>query len=184
MTGVQTCALPILESITIKETIEWQSFKISDLFEVIGTKSLDENKVCFVSDGINFVGRVNQNNGVKGKIVKQNFEPNAKNTITSTVIGNYKYVKLQRESYYCSQNINKLTPKFENRNKYIIYFLISYIQKFVSTFDGQQAGYKLEDLQNHIISLPVLDDKINFSFMESFIKAIEKECIKDVILFY
>ncbi|WP_205713205.1 restriction endonuclease subunit S, partial [Campylobacter helveticus] len=161
---------------------EWQSFKIGELFEVVGTKSLDENKIQFVDEGINFVGRVNQNNGVKGKIAKQNFEPNVENTITATVIGQYKYVKLQKEPYYCSQNINKLTPKFENKNKFVMYFFISYIQKFVSIFDGQQAGYKLEDLKNHIILLPITNNKIDFDFMQSFIKAIQKECIKSVVL--
>lgn len=92
---------------------KYKNFRLSQLFEISGTKSLDEGYLEFVEDGINFVGRVNENNGIKGKIKKQNFEPNEAFTITATVIGNYKYVKYQTEPYYCSQNINKLVPKFK-----------------------------------------------------------------------
>ena len=39
------------------------------------------------------MGRTFENNGIQGKIEKQKFEPNNSNTITATVIGNYKYVR-------------------------------------------------------------------------------------------
>ena len=81
------------------------------LFEINGTKSLDSNAIEFTDTGINFVGRTFENNGIQGKIQKRNFDPNEPYTITATVIGNYKYVKFQTEEYYCSQNINKLSPK-------------------------------------------------------------------------
>jgi len=134
--------------------LKTKQFKISDLFVVSATKSLDESNLTFVEDGINFVGRVKENNGIKGKIKKQNFEPNEPNSITATVIGNYKYVKYQEEPYYCSQNINKLIPKFE-MNRYSALYMITFIQKFVSRFDRQRDGYKLDDLKNCIINLPV-----------------------------
>ena len=144
------------------ENLKWREFKIggkNGLFEIVGTKSLDENKIKFIDEGVNFVGRVNENNGIKGKIAKQNFEPNAKNTITATVIGQYKYVKLQREPYYCSQNINKLTPKFAF-DKYVMYFFVTHIQKFVAKYNGQQGGYKLPELQNHGIFIPTKNGEI------------------------
>lgn len=134
----------------------------------------------FVSDGINFVGRVSENNGIKGKIAKQNFEPNEENTITATVIGNYKYVKFQEEPYYCSQNINKLVPNFKI-NKRIAHYIITHIQKFVSKYNNQQGGYKLPELQNHKISLPTNPDgSINFDYMETFMKELEEGKILDL----
>ena len=92
-------------------SVKWGEFRLGDLFEIEGTKSLDSNAIDFVETGINFIGRTFENNGIQGKILKRNFEPNEPFTITATVIGNYKYVKYQKEPYYCSQNINKLTPK-------------------------------------------------------------------------
>lgn len=152
------------------------------MFEIVGTKSLDSNAVEFKEEGINFVGRTFENNGIQGKIEKRNFEPNEPYTITATVIGNYKYVKYQEEPYYCSQNINKLTPKtiISKWNEKIAYFFIASIQKFVSQFDNQQGGYKLEDIKNHVIKVPIKEQKIDFDFMESFISKLEKKHINEL----
>ena len=155
---------------------------MEDLFEIVGTKSLDSNAIDFTKTGINFVGRTFENNGIQGKIERRNFEPNEPFTITATVIGNYKYVKYQTEPYYCSQNINKLTPKsiIEKWNEKIAYYLIVSIQKFVSLYDGQQGGYKLEDIKNFIIQIPTQNGKIDFNFMESFIAELEAERIAEL----
>lgn len=103
-------------------------------------------------------------------------------TITATVIGNYKYVKLQKESYYCSQNINKLShkPIIKKWNDRIAYFFIANIQRFVSMYDGQQGGYKLEDIKNHTIKLPIKNKKIDFEFIESFIAELEAQRIAEL----
>ncbi len=153
------------------------------MFVIEGTKSLDSNAIKFVSEGINFVGRTFENNGIQGKIEKRDFQPNEPFTITATVIGNYKYVKLQKAAYYCSQNINKLSPRtiFTVWNERIAYFLIANVQRFVDQYNGQQGGYKLEDIKNHIIKLPVTkDNKIDFDFMESFIAELEAERVAEL----
>lgn len=152
------------------------------MFEIVGTKSLDSNAIDFTKTGINFVGRTLENNGIQGKIERKNFEPNKPFTITATVVGNYKYVKYQTEPYYCSQNINKLTPKsiIKKWNEKIVYYLIVSIQKFVSLYDGQQGGYKLEDIRGHKILLPTKNDKIDFDFMESLIAGLEAERIAEL----
>ncbi len=155
-------------------------FKISELFDVYGTKSLDEGYLDFETEGINFVGRVNENNGVKGKIKYQKFPPNESNTITATVIGNYKYVKYQEEPYYCSQNINKLIPKFKITPKVALYF-ITCIKKFVSQYNGQQGGYKIEQLKNFSILLPVnKNEEPDFHYMEHYISELEEERISEL----
>ena len=165
------------------EDVEWGEFRLDDLFEVVGTKSLDSNAIDFTNTGINFVGRTFDDNGIQGKIQKQKFEPNKPFTITVTVIGNYKYVKFQVEPYYCSQNINRLTPKkiISKWNKNIAYYFVSNIQKFASLYDKQQGGYKLEDIKNHMIYVPILkNEKIDFDFMESFIAELEAEKIAEL----
>lgn len=177
---------------------ETRSFKVNDLFVVEGTKSLDAGKLTFKSTGVNFVGRTDDNNGIQGKIKKQTFEPNAGNTFTASVIGNYKYVKFQEEPYYCSQNINKLTPKFKITEKLGLWFR-SEIQKFVSLYDGQQSGYKLNELKDFEFPVPIQTDLNqnplidtdckyhpdgyipDWEFMEKYIKAIEKIVIADVV---
>ena len=147
--------------------VEWGEYKLEQLFDIAGTKSLDSNAIEFTKTGVNFVGRTFIDNGVQGKIQKREFEPNEPFTITATVIGNYKYVKYQKEPYYCSQNINKLTPKpiISRWNERIAYYFITNIQKFVSLYDNQQGGYKLNDIKQHKIQIPILDGKINFDFI-------------------
>ncbi len=164
------------------EHVEWGEYKLEDLFEIIGTKSLDSNAINFVDIGINFVGRTFENNGIQGKIEKQSFEPNEPFTITATVIGNYKYVKFQKESYYCSQNINKLTPKpiISKWNEKIAYYFIANIQKFVSLYDYQQGGYKLEDIKNYTIKIPNKNGAIDFEFMDKFIAELEAERLAEL----
>lgn len=161
---------------------KWGEYRLEDLFEIVGTKSLDSNAVTFVKEGINFVGRTFENNGIQGKIEKRNFEPNEPYTITATVIGNYKYVKYQKEPYYCSQNINKLTPKeiITKWNEKIAYYFITNIQKFVSLYDNQQGGYKLEDIKHHKIYLPLKNGNIDFDFMELLISKLEEERISEL----
>lgn len=156
---------------------------MGDLFEIVGTKSLDSNAVEFQENGINFIGRTFENNGIQGKIFEQNFAPNEPFTITATVIGNYKYVKYQKENYYCSQNINKLTPNkkiITKWNERIAYYFVTNIQKFVSIYNGQQGGYKLEDIKSHTILLPTKDGKIDFEFINSFIAELEAERISEL----
>ncbi|QIM63079.1 hypothetical protein A1D29_07170 [Pasteurellaceae bacterium Orientalotternb1] len=157
------------------QQVKWAEYLLGDLFEIEGTKSLDSNAIDFVNRGVNFVGRTFENNGIQGLIEKRNFEPNNPFTITATVIGNYKYVKYQKEEYYCSQNINKLTPKIviNKWNERVAYFFVANIQKFVSLYDGQQGGYKLDDIKKHKIKLPTQNNEIDFDFMENFISQLE-----------
>lgn len=164
------------------QNVEWGEYKLGDLFDIVGTKSLDSNAIDFLDDGINFIGRTFENNGIQGKIAKRSFEPNRPFTITATVIGNYKYVKYQKSPYYCSQNINKLTPKstLSKWNERIAYFFVTEIQKFVSLYDGQQGGYKLEDINRHTIELPTKNGEIDFDFMENFIAELELQRVAEL----
>lgn len=162
--------------------VEWGEYKLEQLFDIVGTKSLDSNAIEFVEEGINFVGRTFINNGVQGKIKKREFEPNQPFTITATVIGNYKYVKYQKEPYYCSQNINKLTPKpiIRKWNESIAYYFVTNIQKFVSLYDNQQGGYKLDNIKQHKIQIPMINGRINFNFMEKFIAELEAQRVAEL----
>jgi len=88
----------------------------------------------------------------------------------------------EKQPYYCSQNINKLIPKkiITCWNDRIAYFFVANIQKFVSLYDNQQGGYKLEDIKNHVIMLPIKNGTINFPFMENFIAELEAERVTEL----
>ena len=168
-----------------EDEVRFGEFRVDEIFEVVGTKSLDAGAVEFKDTGINFVGRTYENNGVQGKIDKQAYAPNDANTITATVIGNYKYVKYQEEPYYCSQNINKLTllDTFGyTLNRLSADYLITVIRKFVEQYNGQQGGYKLSELKGYKMLLPIKSDGTpDFEYMERYIRAMEKVVIADVV---
>lgn len=164
----------------LEKKIMFKNFKLSDIFNIVGTKSLDAGHLVFKDEGYNFVGRTSDNNGIQGKIDKQDFEPNEPYTITATVIGNYKYAKVQTEPYYCSQNINKLIPLDKSIPTKALYYLAAYVQIFISNWNGQQGGYKLDELKNHIISLPTIDgNTIDYEYMSDYITLKEKFIIKN-----
>ena len=176
------CSLTLAEKNALS-TMSRQSncklFKVDSLFECSGTKSLDEGKLDIVKEGINFVSRKSDNYSISGRIAPQVFEPNDPNTITSNVVGR-KIVRYQEEPYYCSQNINKLTPKFQltpNR----AFFIMAHLQKFLSSLGKDYDGYKLEELTQHSLLLPVTDDgSLDFALMENYINAIKKQIISQV----
>ena len=72
-----------------------------------------------------------------------------------------------------------MTPKsiISIWNEKIAYYFVTNIQKFASLYDKQQGGYKLEDIKNHIIKLPLRNKKIDFEFIEYFISEIEVDQI-------
>ena len=121
-----------------------KSMRVDEIFDVTGTKSLDAGKLVFMKEGINFVGRVNENNGIQGKIDVQLFSPNEPYTITVTDIGNYKYAKFQEEPYYCSQIIIKLKllDKYNHTLSYkeALYF-ITLVKKFIEFYPALPKFY-------------------------------------------
>ena len=67
---------------------------------------------------------------------------------------------------------------FTKRNYKIAYYFVGNIQKFVSLYNNQQGGYKLDDIKNHIINVPTAENgKIDFDFIESFVTELEAEKI-------
>ena len=151
-----------------------KEFRLEELFEITGTKSIDEKNIQYTNEksAIDFVTRTKN---IPGKINKLDYEPNEPYTISATVIGNKKYVKYHKKPYYCCQNINKLIPKFKINENIALYF-ISFISKFVKLYDGQQSGYKMDDIRKHKINLPYnfASNEIDYAYMQKYIKVIKK----------
>ena len=71
------------------DTSNWKEFKLSDLFDVKNSKSISDKRGLDFDEKnpYDFIGRTSVNNGIQGKIVKQDFEPNNENTFSVTQIG-------------------------------------------------------------------------------------------------
>ena len=165
-----------LEQLEQKAGIEWQEFKISELFEVGTVKGFDEGKLSLFekkqSDFIEFIGRTRNNNGVKGYLKRLEVEPNLENVISVSQIGTV-VAQIRVNKWYASQNIFILNQKDLLLNLSPLY-LTAVINKSLGVFSDGYSNYPtLESLKKLTIQLPTIkqNDKslIAFDFIETFI---------------
>lgn len=155
---------------------EWKEFKLVDLFHYKrGTRLIKEERI----DGdYPLVTAGEQNQGVK-KFISNEEQEIFKNAITIDMFCN-SFVHINE--FCCDDNILVLNAK-SNMSHYCLKFISAIINKSKSKW-GYGKQYRINSLKNHKIQLPVnADSQIAFDFMESFIKALEKESIKNVVEF-
>ena len=168
-----------IKDLDSKEAIQWQEFKIEDLFVSsngdfdIQQKHINSKGELIVSAGENEMGIIGRSD-VGAKI----FEAN---TLTVDMFGNVFY---RNHSYKMVTHARVFSLKFKDPNftsKTMLYVCTSMKWfKLKFSFANMASWKKIKDLS---IFLPTQNDKIAFDFMENFIKAIEKEAIKEVVLF-
>jgi hypothetical protein len=164
--------------------IEWQDYRLDDLFEIGTVKSLDEGKLILVkhknqADLIPFVGRTKANNGIKGYVQKQLFDPNPEKVISISQIGTLS-VQLRTEKWYASQNIFCLNPIEPYKPLFSCFGVTSITKSLESYFSEGYSNYPtLEKLNKMKIKLPTIrqngEVQIAFDFMEAFIATLKAE---------
>lgn len=128
--------------------------------------------------GTYFINSGLQNNGIKGKTDKP-----AKifpaNTITVDFWGNtfYRNFDYKMATHNHVFSLSGASIKNEQVGLYLVSSM-SYLSKIYS-YNDMGTWNKMKKLE---IEVPMLDDKIDYKFMEDFIYAIEKLVIKDVVL--
>lgn len=191
-----THALSCLTQRALKslDTSKWQEFRIGDLFEIATPKKkFDANKIKF--GGLYpYVARGETNNGIRGYITQDTSFLNPANTIsfgqdTATMF-------YQDKPYFTGDKLKIFYLKLAKLNRYRANFLIASMRKSFSIFSWGNTSFSVKNLQEVKVLLPVLpldsikeDSRnythhIDFSFMESFIKEIEKEHFLSLIEYY
>lgn len=91
---------------------------ISDIFDITISKSFDLNRMNKIKNGINYVGRTRNCNGITAKVEKNDFEPNLGNCITVPMVGaSTLFCSYQDKAFYASQNIAILRPILDGIGK-------------------------------------------------------------------
>lgn len=191
-TNLKNYNLTIDEKQALKdfENLEWQEFKIQDLFSVKSYKKrFDANKVTLINNGgFPYIVRTALNNGLKGFIDEDDIYLNSGNTIsfgqdTATIF-------YQENSYFTGDKIKILEAKFNKFYKNNAQFFIISMNKSFLNFSWGSSSFSEKIINNQSISLPIKNknlqndiNNIDFNFIENFIKAIEKLVIKDVVDF-
>ena len=162
--------------------IEWSEFKIDELFEInTYKKRFDANKVEINEIGKPYVVRTALNNGVRGYIDEDEQFLNQGNTIsfgqdTATMF-------YQEKPYFTGDKIKIVKSKVDKFNKQNAQFFITTMTNSFSSFGWGSSSFSVEIIKNQNISLPIQNGQPDYAIMETFISAIQKLVIKDVVLY-
>lgn len=151
------------------------------MFEVLSYKKrFDANKVTLVGNGGHpYIVRQGSDNGQKGFIDEDKSCLNDGNTIsfgqdTATMF-------YQEKPYFTGDKIKILKPKLERFGKDNAQFFLATMRRSFSNFGWGTSSFSIEVIENQTITLPVTDNKeIDFDFMESFIRELEEERIREL----
>jgi restriction endonuclease S subunit len=152
----------------ILDNITYQNFLVEDIFEVTGTKTTPITKLNKIGEGeYPYVTTSSKNFGQNGKF---NFytENGHVLTLESAVNGVCFY---QEKEFSASDHVEKLIPKNKVSKEFLIYVSVL-INKQTFRFNyGRKANQ--DRIKNMVISLPVVDSKIDYDFIDKFMGSLE-----------
>ena len=161
-------ATPLLSTAPDYNTAEWREFRISELFNITGTKTtpLSQLKAYGIGE-FPYVTTKATDNGVSGFY---DFETEAGRVLVvdSAVLGFCSY---QHDDFSASDHVEKLIPKFA-MNKYVALFLATVINHNQYRYSyGRKASQTR--LKKSWIRLPCTDDgQPNWKYMETCIRSL------------
>ena len=161
----------------------WREFFISGdegVFKIEATSSgIDKNKLNLEVGDVPYITRSDVSNGVNLFVSEKQtlgFNKDLGNCITIGL--DTQTVFYQPHDFYTGQNIQVLT--YENCTKENALFIVRLIQLQMVKFNWGGNGATLGRLSRTKVLLPVdSNGKIDFDFMESYIKEIEKNKIEE-----
>ena len=185
VTGLKDYTLTTEEENALKdfEEMEWGEFEIGELFDFLTSKKrFDANKVTILENGnYPYIVRTSLNNGTKGYLNENEEYLNSGNTIsfgqdTATIF-------YQKEPYFTGDKIKIVKAKDDLFNaKNALYFLTS-MNKSFQVYSWGSSSFNVDILSKEKMFLPLQNNSLNYPFMETFISAIQKLVIKDVVLY-
>ncbi|WP_432264849.1 restriction endonuclease subunit S [Campylobacter gastrosuis] len=155
--------------------IKWQKYKVSDLFNISGSKTTPKAKLELIGKGkFPYITTQAINNGIAGYY---NFFTELGDclTIDSAVLGTCFY---QKENFSASDHVEILRPKFKMNEKLAFYFC-SILNKNIKILNYAYNKKRSQTaIKNEIVFLPTKNNQIDFDFMEKYIYKIQKRTQK------
>lgn len=151
-------------SLEIKPLSQWKEFTFDELFDIKKGKRLTKANM---RPGITpFIGSIDKNNGLSHTIGQQAIHDG--NTITVNYNGSVAEAFYQPVSFWASDDVNVLYPKFE-LNSYIAMFLITVIRNEKYRFSYGRKWH-VERMKTSTIKLPAIGNCADWHYMENYIK--------------
>jgi hypothetical protein len=149
------------------KTEQWQSFPLSKIFEIKGTKTTSLIELQGYGKGFYpYVTTQATTNGTEG-LYNVYTETGNVITIDSAVLG---YASYQAHNFSASDHVEKLIPKFI-LNKYNAIFLVTILNLEQYRYNyGRKCSQ--ERIKNRSIRLPSKNNQPDWEFMENYMKSL------------
>lgn len=145
----------------------WEWFRLEELFEIKKGRRL--TKANQVSGSVPFIGAIDKNNGLAGRIGQNPIHDG--NTITVNYNGSVAEAFYQPIPFWASDDVNVLYPKFD-LTPYVAMFIIALIRREKYRFNYGRKWH-LERMNSSLIKLPIKSDgSPHWPCMESYIKSL------------
>lgn len=153
------------------DTSSWADFELQDIFKLRYGVNLELNTMVLDSNGVNFVSRTANNNGVSARVsAVPGIKPIDAMTLTVAGGGSVLETFLQPEPYYSGRDLYYLTPKIPMNAAHMLFCCVLIRANKYRFNYGRQANKTLKNIK---IKLPVTSDgKLDLDYMEQYIKSL------------
>lgn len=156
----------------------WKKYRIVDIFEVKNTHNILSSWITENSGSVPYLTATQNNNSVSTFI---SYDKEMIDEGNSIFIGGKTLVISYQEKDYFSNDSHNLALYFKDeihRTKPIQLYMVSALYKSLKPLYSWGNSISKQKIQNDFVSFPTLNNKIAFSYMESYIKALEAERIE------
>lgn len=185
VTGLKDYTLTPEEEIALQEfsNITWEDFNVVDLFRVKNTHNILSSEIIENSGEVPYLCASAENNAVSSYIKYNEDFLDEGNCI---FIGGKTFVVSYQENDFFSNDSHNLAlyhKKSELRNLKNQLFLSTCIKRSLQHLYSWGDSISNKKIQKDVIKLPIKNNSPDYSTMETFISAIQKLVIKDVVLY-
>lgn len=164
------------------ENQKFEEFNVIDIFEVKNTKNILSRDIVPYSGKTPYLCASSENNAISSYISYNEIYLDKGNCIF--IGGKTFVVSYQEKDFYSNDSHNlALYLKNEERNKFNQLYLATCINKSLGYKYSWGDSISNKKIQTDKVSLPVKNNQPNYSLMETFITAIQKLVIKDLVVY-
>ncbi len=167
------------------ENMKFKEYEIQTLFEVSPSKAyaMNDGDILIENGKTPYVSNQSQNNGYIGW---SNLEPlNPSNVITlSDTWQSERTIFYQNAKFIGKSHLQVMKAYDTKFQKLELFFVISCFRKAILEMNYDYGTkFNRSKINTTKIQLPTINNKIDFALMQTFISAIQKLVIKDVVLY-
>ena len=184
VTGLKDYVLTLEEEKALDDfkRLEWKEFDITEIFTVKNTANILSSDIVENSGATPYLCASSENNGVSSYITYNQQYLEEGNCI---FIGGKTFVVSYQEKDFYSNDSHNLALYLENsiREKHIQFYMATCLYKSLRHKYSWGDSVSKTKIKKDKILLPTKDGKVDYSIMKTFISAIQKLVIKDVVLY-